>query len=39
MKFEDIYLWALGVISALSFWFAITNIPESMLNSLRTSGL
>lgn len=39
MKKEDIYLWALAIVSALAFYYAVTHMPESMLHALKGSGL
>lgn len=39
MKKEDIYLWTLAVIMVVAVWFALTNMPESMLDAIKNSGL
>lgn len=39
MKREDIYLWALGIVSLIAFYYAVTHMPESMLSALPGTGL
>lgn len=39
MKREDIYLWMLGIIAIIAFYYAVTHMPESMLRALPGSGL
>jgi len=39
MKWDEIYFWLLGILAIMAFYFAVTNMPISMLNALPGSGL
>jgi hypothetical protein len=35
MKWDEIYFWLLGILAIIAFYFAVTNMPISMLDALR----